>query len=49
MGFAGLLAIYQSAKNATKPRQAYMLLVIGVTFVLLSYLFLETAIIAKSG
>jgi hypothetical protein len=49
MGFVGLLAIYQSAKNATKPRQAYMLLVIGVTFVLLSYLFLETAIIAKGG
>lgn len=49
MGLVGLLAIYQSAKNATKPRQAYMLLVVGVTFVLLSYLFLETAIIAKSG
>jgi hypothetical protein len=49
MGFVGLLAIYQSARNATKPRQAYMLLVIGVTFVLLSYLFLETAIIAKGG
>jgi hypothetical protein len=49
MGFVGLLAIFQSARNATKPRQAYMLLVIGVTLVLLSYLFLETAIIAKGG
>ncbi|MCL5949108.1 MAG: OST3/OST6 family protein [Candidatus Bathyarchaeota archaeon] len=49
MGFVGLMAIYQSAKNASKPRQAYMLLLIGVTFVLLSYLFLESAILAKSG
>lgn len=49
MGFVGMLALYQSAKNATKPRQAYMLLVVGVTFVLLSYLFLESAIIAKGG
>lgn len=49
MGFVGLMAIYQSAKNATKPRQAYMLLVVGVTFVLLSYIFLESAILAKSG
>ncbi len=49
LGFAGLLALYQSTKNAYKPRQAYMLLVIGVTFVLLSYIFLEGAILAKSG
>lgn len=49
MGFVGMLALYQSAKNATKPRQAYMLLVVGVTFILLSYLFLESAIIAKGG
>ena len=32
LGFVGLLAIYQSTKSAYKPRQAYMLLVIGVTF-----------------
>ena len=49
MGFVGLLSIYQSTKSAYKPRQAYMLLVIGVTFVLLSYLFLETAVMIKSG
>ena len=44
LGFAGLLAIYQSSKSAYKPRQAYMLLVIGVTFLLLSYVFLEGSI-----
>ncbi len=44
LGFFGLLFIYQSARNANKPRQAYMLLVAGVFFLLISYLFLEGAI-----
>jgi hypothetical protein len=48
LGFAGLLAIYQSTKSAYKPRQAYMLLIIGVTFLVLSYVFLEGAISFKS-
>jgi multisubunit Na+/H+ antiporter MnhB subunit len=47
MGFAGLLTIYRSTKNVGKPRQAYMLLVVGVSLVLLSYIFLEGAISAK--
>ena len=49
LGFVGLFAIYQSTKSAYKPRQAYMLLIIGVTFLLLSYLFLEGAISFKSS
>lgn len=49
LGFVGLLAIYQSTKSAYKPRQAYMLLVIGVTFLLLSYVFLEGSIAFKSS
>lgn len=44
MGFIGLLAIYQSTKYVYKPRQAYMMLVIGVTLAVLAYLFLENAI-----
>jgi hypothetical protein len=48
-GFAGLFAIYQSTKSAYKPRQAYMLLIVGVTFLLLSYVFLEGAISYKSS
>ncbi len=44
LGFVGLLFIYQSSKSAYKPRQAYMMLVIGVTFVLLAYVFLEGSI-----
>ena len=49
LGFIGLLAIYQSTKSAYKPRQAYMLLVVGISFVLLSYLFLEGAISFKTS
>ena len=48
LGFVGLLAIYQSSKSAYKPRQAYMLLVIGVTFLLLAYVFLEGSIQFKA-
>ncbi len=44
LGFAGMLAIYQSTKSSAKPRQAYMLLIIGITFILLSYIFLEGSI-----
>jgi hypothetical protein len=49
LGFIGLLAIYQSGRNINKPRQAYMLLVIGVTFLLLAYIFLEGSISFKTG
>jgi len=49
LGFVGLIMIYQSSKSAYKPRQAYMMLIVGVTFLLLSYLFLEGAIAFKIG
>ena len=49
LGFVGLLMIYQSTKSAYKPRQAYMMLVIGVTFMLLSYIFLEGSISFKAN
>ena len=48
-GFAGLFAIYQSTKSAYKPRQAYMLLIVGVTFLLLSYILLEGSISYKTS
>jgi len=48
-GFAGLFAIYQSTKSAYKPRQAYMLLIVGVTFLLLSYILLEGSISFKTS
>jgi len=48
LGFVGLLIIYQSSKSAYKPRQAYMMLVIGVALLFLSYIFLEGVINFKS-
>ena len=48
-GFAGLFAIYQSTKSAYKPRQAYMLLIVGVAFLLLSYILLEGSISYKTA
>lgn len=47
IGAVGLLLIYRSSKNAFKPRQAYMALIIGVSFVLLAYIFLEGSILDK--
>jgi hypothetical protein len=49
MGLVGLLAIYQSTKYAYKPRQAYMMLVIGVMLLFLAYIFLEDSIDIKLG
>lgn len=49
LGFMGILSIYQSTKSAYNPRQAYMLMVIGVAFLLISYIFLEGAISFKSA
>jgi len=49
IGFIGLLAIYQSTKYAYKPRQAYMMLVIGVALLFLAYAFLEGAISIKTS
>jgi len=49
LGFFGLLSIYLSTKSAYKPRQAYMLLVVGVTLLLLSVVFLEGSIAFKAN
>ncbi len=41
VGFIGLLAVYQSSKHAYNPRQAYMTMIVGVSLLFISYLFLE--------
>jgi hypothetical protein len=40
-GFIGLITMFQSSRHAYNPRQAYMMMIIGVTLVFLSYLFIE--------
>lgn len=47
LGVIGLLAMYQSTKYLYKPRQAYMMLIIGVVLLMLAYIFLEASIQIK--
>lgn len=49
LGIIGVIAMYQSTKYAYKPRQAYMMLLVGVVLLLIAYVFLETAIQIKLG
>jgi hypothetical protein len=49
LGIVGLITIYQSTKYVYKPRQAYMMLIIGVALLLLAYIFLEDSIRIKLG
>lgn len=41
IGIAGLLLTYQSTKYAYKPRQAFMLLLVGCTLIIVAYLLIE--------
>lgn len=49
LGIIGMIAVYQSSRYVYKPRQAYMLLLIGFVFVFLAYMFLEQTIRIKLG
>ena len=49
LGTVGLVAIYQSTKYAYKPRQAYMMFIVGTALLLLAYIFLEVEIKIKTG
>ena len=47
LGVAGLILTYQSTKFAYRPRQAYILLLIGICLVMLSYIFIELSLRQK--
>jgi hypothetical protein len=47
IGLIGLLTTYQSTKYAYRPRQAHMMLVIGVSLLLLAYILVELVLGAK--
>lgn len=49
LGIIGAIAIYQSTKYAYKPRQAYLMFLIGAVFLIMAYIFLETIIQIKMG
>ncbi len=41
MGTAGVLIIYQSTKYAYKPRQAYMMFLVGAALLIIAYISIE--------
>jgi len=47
LGVIGLIAVYQSTRYVYKPRQAYMMLVIGLALAFMAYIFLQLAIQVK--
>jgi len=47
LGVIGLVAVYQSTKYAYKPRQAYMLFLVGVVLLFLTYILLEVTVQLK--
>jgi hypothetical protein len=47
LGIVGLIAVYQSTKYAYKPRQAYMMFIIGIIFLMMAYILLEVTIQIK--
>lgn len=48
IGIAGLLLTYQSTKYAYKPRQAFMLLLMGCVLILIAYVYIENILWLKS-
>ena len=46
-GVVGILVMYQSTKYAYRPRQAFMLLLVGAIFFLLAYFLMENLIYQK--
>jgi hypothetical protein len=46
-GVLGILLIYQSTKYAYKPRQAFMLLLVGALFFLMAYFLIENLVFSK--
>jgi len=47
LGAAGLLIAYQSTKYAYRPRQAFMMLLMGVSLIIMSYVFVEQLFLAR--
>jgi len=48
-GVIGILAVYKSTEYAYKPKQAYMVFIVGVVLLVIAYAFLEVVIQMKLG
>lgn len=49
IGVVGFLLTYQSTKYAYRPRQAYMLLLVGCVLLITAYIFIERSLLARWG
>jgi len=49
LGVIGALLMYQSTKYASNPRQAYMMLIVGVTLLTISYVSVEAILRLLKG
>lgn len=49
IGVVGFLLAYQSTKYAYRPRQAFILLLIGCVLIIAAYIFIERSLLAKFG
>jgi len=47
IGVVGFLLTYQSTKYAYRPRQAYILLLVGCVLVITAYIFIERSLLAR--
>jgi len=47
LGVVGLILTYQSTKYAYKPRQAYMMFMVGAILLAIAYILIETTINIK--
>ena len=47
LAVVGLLLTYESTKYAYRPRQAFMLLLVGCTFIFVAYLCIEYLLLAR--
>jgi len=47
IGVVGLILTYQSTKYVYRPRQAFILLLVGCTLIVVSYVFAEQSLLAR--
>jgi len=47
LGLIGLITLYRSTRYVYKPRQAYMMLILGLTLALMAYIILELVLNIK--
>ncbi|MEM2546874.1 MAG: hypothetical protein QXM37_04505 [Candidatus Bathyarchaeia archaeon] len=49
LGIIGTLLMYQSTKYASHPRQAYIMLIVGVMLIIIAYVSIEATLRQSKG